>query len=62
MLLTFARDVDKNSSQTGAHPLTTADVATLFSLAMPYASAPRGRIGFRVQNETKSDTAIVDAS
>lgn len=62
MLLTFARDLDENSSQTGAHPLTTADVATLFSLAMPYASAPRGRIGFRVQNETKSDTAIVDAS
>ena len=36
-------------------------VATLISLAMPYASAPRGRIGFRVRRDgDDADKPIVD--
>ena len=41
-------------------PVVTADVATLISLALPYDSAPRGRIGFRVRREDLSDRAIID--
>lgn len=37
-------------------------IATLLSLAMPYGSAPRGRIGFGVRREGEdADKAIVDA-
>ena len=42
-------------------PVTSADVATLISLAMPYLSAPRGRIGFGVRREDLSWQAIIDA-
>lgn len=35
-------------------------VATLISLAMPYRSAPRGRIGFGVRREDDADNPIVD--
>lgn len=41
--------------------MPSADVATLLSLAMPYKSAPRGRIGFGVRREDDPDVAIVDA-
>lgn len=57
MLLTFAMDTAKT-----APPLDPGDVATLFSLAMPYASAPRGRIGFRVLDHGRENEAIIDAS
>lgn len=41
--------------------LVASDVATLLSLAMPYASAPRGRIGFTVRREgSNADSPIVD--
>jgi hypothetical protein len=40
--------------------MTSESVATLLSLAMPYASAPRGRIGFTVRREDNADSAIVD--
>lgn len=36
------------------------DVATLLSLAMPYGSAPRGRIGFGVQRDAEPNSPIVD--
>jgi hypothetical protein len=36
------------------------DVATLVSLALPHAAAPRGRIGFRVRREDQKDTPIID--
>ncbi|WP_205781385.1 Z1 domain-containing protein [Planctomonas deserti] len=36
-----------------------ADVATLLSLALPYAAAPRGRVGFRVRREDLKDLPIV---
>lgn len=41
-------------------PMPSESVATLLSLAMPYASAPRGRIGFTVRREDNADSAIVD--
>ncbi|KQV06557.1 Z1 domain-containing protein [Leifsonia sp. Root112D2] len=41
-------------------PVTSADVATLISLAVPYLSAPRGRIGFGVRREDLSNQAIID--
>lgn len=40
--------------------MTSENVATLLSLAMPYASAPRGRIGFGVRREDVADNPIVD--
>ncbi|WFR83888.1 Z1 domain-containing protein [Arthrobacter sp. Y-9] len=66
MLLTFAADpesLDKADRDPDllADPVHVEDVATLFSLAMPYASAPRGRIGFRVIDKSKEDQAIIDA-
>lgn len=66
MLLTFASDPDSNDKAARdpeklADPINTCDVATLFSLAVPYNSAPRGRIGFRVMDSTRSDSAIIDA-
>ncbi|TFD05533.1 Z1 domain-containing protein [Cryobacterium sp. TMT1-66-1] len=35
------------------------DVATLLSLALPYESAPRGRVGFGVRREDLQDEAII---
>ncbi|WP_374975025.1 Z1 domain-containing protein [Microbacterium trichothecenolyticum] len=43
------------------NPLTSESVATLFSLAMPYKSAPRGRVGFSVRRADMPNDAIVDA-
>ena len=40
-------------------PVSSKDVATLLSLALPYGSAPRGRIGFGVRREDLQDEAIV---
>lgn len=40
--------------------ITSPNVATLLSLAMPYNSAPRGRIGFGVRREADPNKAIVD--
>lgn len=37
-----------------------ADVATLMSIALPYAAAPRGRIGFKVRRDDLENEAIVD--
>jgi hypothetical protein len=42
--------------------LASEDVATIFSLAMPYKSAPRGRVGFGVRREDLPNDAIVDAN
>lgn len=42
------------------NPVTSADVATLISLALPYGSAPRGRIGFGVRRGDLSSHAIID--
>jgi hypothetical protein len=67
MLLTFAADPaseakeDRNPEHL-IDPIDPRDVATLFSLAMPYKSAPRGRIGFRVIDPSKEDQAIIDAT
>lgn len=41
--------------------VTPESVATLISLAMPYGSAPRGRIGFGVRRADDADNPIVDA-
>lgn len=40
--------------------MTPENVATLVSLAMPYGSAPRGRIGFGVRREDDADSPIVN--
>lgn len=41
--------------------LNSRDVATIFSLAMPYWSAPRGRVGFGVRRDDLPNAAIIDA-
>ena len=67
MLLTFAADpasadiLDRNPERL-ADPINVSDVATLFSIAVPYLSAPRGRIGFRVLDKTKQGDAIIDGN
>ncbi|EAR26288.1 endonuclease [marine actinobacterium PHSC20C1] len=42
-------------------PVPSSDVATLISLALPYAAAPRGRIGFSVRRHDQEGQAIIDA-
>lgn len=75
LLLTFAFDPELTADEVaagdrpeatrikrGAWPdkIRPEDVATLLSLAMPYGSAPRGRIGFGVRRDEDPDKAIVD--
>ncbi|MDJ1113394.1 Z1 domain-containing protein [Microbacterium dauci] len=75
LLLTFAFDpeltaeeangdgrADRERVKRASWPqeMSADSVATLFSLAMPYASAPRGRIGFTVRRDDLADSAIVD--
>ncbi|MEJ6555545.1 Z1 domain-containing protein [Microbacterium esteraromaticum] len=75
LLLTFAFDPEVSEDERQLHGRADAarikraawpdlvepeDVATLFSLAMPYKSAPRGRIGFGVRREDDADNPIVD--
>lgn len=65
MLLTFAADPasedrSERNPKTWPEDVRSNDVATLFSFAVPYLSAPRGRIGFRVRDTTKSNSPIVD--
>jgi len=73
ILLTFTIDpevlaTDKEETRADANrvklpplgdPVDACDVATLVSLALPYDSAPRGRIGFGVRREDLQDEAIV---
>ena len=40
-------------------PVSSKDIATLLSLALPYESAPRGRVGFGVRREDLQDAPIV---
>lgn len=52
MLLTFACDpfnTDNSDPAQLPNPAKAEDIATLFSLALPKAAAPRGRIGFSVK-------------
>jgi hypothetical protein len=61
LLLTLALDNGNDDARaTGLPPgpLAAADIASLFSLALPYACAPRGRIGFRTRKSGAG--AIVD--
>ncbi|MGV8885439.1 MAG: Z1 domain-containing protein [Microbacteriaceae bacterium] len=57
LLLTFAADpkgtekAERNPDLL-ADPIDSRNVASLFSLAFPYKSAPRGRIGFRVKDNS----------
>lgn len=68
LLLTFTYDPELDSSDDVPAKRTTwpsdvdaGDVATLISLALPYGSAPRGRIGFGVRREEDAENPIVDA-
>lgn len=65
MLLTFAADPVSEERlardpKTWSEDVRSNDVATLFSFAVPFLSAPRGRIGFRVRDTSKSNSPIVD--
>lgn len=61
LLLTFAADPKSGDEDPKALPqrVDSDDVATLFSLAFPRASAPNGRVGFTVR--VKGGGAIVGA-
>lgn len=62
MLLTFAADPVKDQPRDPKLlPATVRpeDIATLFSLVIPKAAAPRGRIGFTVRNKAHATSPIV---
>ncbi|BAW92201.1 hypothetical protein CHIBA101_0329 [Actinomyces sp. Chiba101] len=64
MLLTFAADPKGNAERAPARlpaDMSAADTATIFSLALPYKAAPRGRIAFSVRRKDRSDDPVVDA-
>ena len=64
MLLTFAADPKNSAERTPSRmpeTMTVADTATLFSLALPYAAAPRGSIAFSVRRRDRSNDPVVDA-
>lgn len=63
MLLTFAADPAEGLGRD--HKLwpeivDPRDIATIFSLALPNAAAPKGRIGFRVRDYSKRGMPIID--
>lgn len=64
MLLTFAADpasldpADRKPESLST-PIKAEDVASLFSFAVPYLSAPRGNIGFRVRDKSREDAPII---
>lgn len=49
--LTSAEKREKADHKKWPQEVASADVATLFSMVLPYASAPEGRLGFRVRQE-----------
>jgi hypothetical protein len=67
LLLNFSADPDGKDAK-GREPagpgwegvIGSADVATIFALALPYLSAPRGRIGFRVRDNSQPDKPILN--
>lgn len=64
VLLTFAADPKPGADRSPAgmpRSLGPEDVATLFSLAIPYAAAPKGRIVFSVARPEQGSEPIVDA-
>jgi len=70
-LLTFAGDATstKYHDEKGVtdpkklpNPALPRDIATLFSYALPLASAPAGRIAFTVRRKDRPDDAIVEAA
>lgn len=67
MLLNFSADpasqdaADRDpSTEAWDGDIESVDVATIFALAVPYLSAPRGRIGFRVRDDSQPDKPILD--
>ena len=63
MLLIFAADPkpgEERSPRLLPEEMTAADTATIFSLALPYAAAPKGRIAFTVRRPDRNDEPVVD--
>jgi hypothetical protein avisC_05682 len=63
MLLTFAADTrpgQERSPRLLPGSMPAADTATIFSLALPYGAAPKGRIVFSVRRPDKRDEPVVD--
>ena len=63
MLLTFAADTRPGQERSpGLLPdsMPAADTATIFSLALPYGAAPKGRIAFSVRRPDRGDEPVVD--
>lgn len=64
MLLTFAADPKNGAERTPERmpkEIVPADTATIFSLALPYQAAPKGRIAFSVRRSDRSNDPVVDA-
>ena len=63
MLLMLAADPkpgEERSPKLLPEEMTAADAATIFSLALPYAAAPKGRIAFTVRRPDRNDEPVVD--
>lgn len=64
MLLTFAADPKGDAERTPSRmpeEMAAVDTATIFSLALPYRAAPKGRIAFSVRRMDRSNDPVVDA-
>ena len=63
MLLMFAADPkpgEERSPNLFPEEMKAADIATVFSLAIPYSAAPKGRIAFTVRRPDRGDDPVVD--
>ena len=63
MLLTFAADTRPGQERSPgllSDSMPAADTATIFSLALPYRAAPKGRIAFSVRRPDRGDEPVVD--
>jgi hypothetical protein avisC_05682 len=63
MLLTFAADTKPGQERSPRFlpvSMSAADTATIFSLALPYEAAPKGRTAFSVRRPDRSDEPVVD--
>ena len=63
MLLTFAADPKGDAERTPSRMpevMAAEDTATIFSLALPYQAAPKGRIAFSVKRMDRSNDPVVE--
>jgi hypothetical protein len=63
LLLAFSRDEDSTDEQFffDKEKIPSGNVSTLLTYALPYAWAPKGKIGWRAKNASKQNDIVVDS-